>query len=194
RGGLFRWAGANIKSVIEYIKNPTTDIYQINNLVPATPRMVMDTSISIGFHSAMHSRELDSKLEFIQRMEERIEIHKNEKQKMDYLAERFRQRLKNGKCLFVIKLPNNAHASFVNELVKSLKQHNGFSTSYLLAVRVTESPKLHGTIDEPQKDRTINAWVSHFSPLAHADHVAYSEWKSILSKIASLNLFNSTTA
>ncbi|MEW5838397.1 MAG: hypothetical protein AB1717_06160 [Pseudomonadota bacterium] len=189
RGGLFRWAGSKTQSIIRFLNNRPSDIFQLENLTPATHNMVMDSSILIGFHSMMKSIKTESGLKFIHPREERENIHINEKQKMDYLADRFFGRLKTGRSLFVIKSQRNLIDLHLGKLIKSLSKHKGFPTSYLLVVRVTEDRLLIGTIDGPHPDRTINAWVSRFAPLAHADQVKYDEWTSILSKIANLNLF-----
>lgn len=189
RGGLFRWAGSNVKTVIRFLRDPMMDFYRFDDLVPAATGMVMDTSISIGFHSQMKSKETGSGLEFVSSREERERIHEVETQKMAYLASKLVARLKFGNSLFVVKSQSGFGHSSLSRLVQALSVHEGFRSSYLLIVRSTNSQLLVGQIDGPLVDRTINAWVGKFSPSAHADYVQYDEWSLILSKVAGLNLF-----
>src|SRR5437016_5768301 len=63
-GGLLRWASSNFDGLVHALECRFTGLYQLDDLEPYTPNMVIDRKYGIAFHSAMHSKVKGRQLEY----------------------------------------------------------------------------------------------------------------------------------
>ncbi|KXV76829.1 hypothetical protein AD954_10195 [Acetobacter cerevisiae] len=177
-GGLLRWARASPEALIEALRHSFAGLYAFENLSAFWDNMVRDSRYGFCFHTGMLSQDrlwCDSE-------EQRWKIYKSEKEKIDYLVEKFLQRLSDPSVFCVYKCNENVQHEVAEELAQAIAQHG---PARLLVVRHTEDPNLIGHV-RPESSY-LAGYLDHFAPYGHSDQFS-PVWNAVLSEALALPL------
>lgn len=169
-GGLLRWTVSPPGPLVEAIEARFEGIYQFENVVPFTPRMVEDRRSGIKFHSAMTSTDGVFDLD----PERRREVHQTEYEKISYLRGKLLQLLETGEKTFVYKRNAGVDEALIGRLSSAIAAHG---PSRLLYVKA--DPARAGTVEVVSKALTMG-FVERFAPYAAANDLAYESWIQML--------------
>lgn len=169
-GGLLRWAVAPPVSLVEAIENRFEDLYQFENVVPFTPKMVEDRKSRIKFHSAMASTDGVFNLE----PEQRRDIHQKEYEKIIYLRNKMISLLETGEKTFVYKRNSGVDTALVSRLSAAIAS---IGPSRLLYVKADSGNA--GTV-EPVSDSLAIGYVERFAAYSTANDLDYESWIAML--------------
>lgn len=120
-GSFFKWANCEISAVIEILRNDFGGVFEFDSLEPYSRNLVVDTKYDIKFHTEMKSIEKDGAREFESGLD-LGEIYTNERQKRDYLVEKWTRMVgdEKGRCLYLIKKNSGLTEEEINRLYLSL--------------------------------------------------------------------------
>jgi hypothetical protein len=120
---LFRWTVTPIESLIRYLDEPG-DLYDLADLTPHAPFMVTDAGYGFKFHSTLVERTDDGGLQLLSDEARRLEVHAQERAKIDHLSEKFWDRLRNQPTVYVVKRNDGLTEDSVTRLRDRLLGYN----------------------------------------------------------------------
>lgn len=171
-GGLLRWARSSHEALIKALRHKFEDVYAFENLSAFWDNMVLDSLYGFCFHTDMLSKNR----QWTESEARRREIYKPEKEKIDYLVEKFFQRLADPSVILVYKNNENVPHEVADALAQAIAEHG---PARLLVVRHTEDPVLIGHVRHEQS--YLAGYLDRFAPYGQSDDVS-PVWDSILSE------------
>ncbi|CAE1144415.1 hypothetical protein ACWA06_04370 [Serratia rhizosphaerae] len=180
-GSLFRWSLIkDHQDLLNLISSNFEGFYQLNNLQPTWRNMLVDKANGVIFHTELYSQEINGHWEFEENDEKRKEIYLAEKEKIDYLVKKFKNSLKEGNRIFVIKKNNNEiDMSVIERLSAALEQYG--KAKILVVFQSNESDKL-GKI-EYVNDNILISYIDRFAEYSQADDISVEGWDKIISNV-----------
>lgn len=136
---LFRWAFAPVDSLISFLENPH-DLYEQENLSVHSPTMVSDDKWGFSFHSKLVELRAEGHHSFVRDKELFDEIYNAEKSKIDFLAYKFFNQMKNKPGIYVIKCNDGLEKEKVFKVHEILRAFNG--RNVVLWVDLGDSKKI----------------------------------------------------
>lgn len=174
---LFRWAITPIDKLLFFLEDDGRNLFHFSNLTPYSPGMVLDNGTGFCFHSQIRSeKNIEKKLEFIDKKQRRLEIHNNEYSKITYLWGKFFNTLKKESRIYVIKHNKTSDTKDIHKLLSLLKSFN--KDNKLLWVVQANFDDLTCQVEEPNKD-LFKATISRFAPYTEANNALFLEWLEI---------------
>lgn len=177
-GGLLRWAVSTPEALLKGLPHKFNGLYAFENLSPVWDNMVSDSCYGFSFHTEMLSKDL----QWVESEEGRREIYKTEKEKIDYLIEKFFHRLADPSVICVYKRNENVPHEVADALAQAIAEHG---PARLLVVRHTEDPVLIGHVRHEQS--YLAGYLDRFAPYGQSDDVS-PVWDSILSEALAVPL------
>ncbi|MFT8516306.1 MAG: hypothetical protein ABF533_10685 [Acetobacter persici] len=169
-GGLLRWARSSPQALIKGLNQRFEGLYAFENLSPFWDNVTQDTLYGFCFHTHMLSKNG----QWCESEERRRELYRPEKEKIDYLVEKFMQRLADPSVIFVYKCNENIRHDDAEQLSQTLARHG---RARLLAVRHTEDQSLIGHVR--QEGAYLAGYLDHFAPYSQSDQFS-PLWESVL--------------
>jgi hypothetical protein len=173
-GGLLRWAISPLDKLIFCLDTGFDNFYLFENLEPSAPDMVRDSGTGLIFHTKMRSVEG----EFVLSVGRRREIYTEERKKMYYLLDKFRQKLRQPVTICVYKRNMGVTDQEAARLQKSL---NGLGDNTLLLVRSTEEQEKWSCVERSPSGFLVG-FVDRFAPYSNADRVSIDIWNELIKK------------
>ncbi|MBM6582747.1 hypothetical protein ILT44_21305 [Microvirga sp. BT689] len=177
KGGFFRWVSSTPQKVAQLIKSDFHNTYRFENLRPRNQKMVEDTSSGISYHSDMHSRLENGSWQFIADEQSRRAIHGKEIEKLSFLLERFRERLKAKNTLFIVKRNNGIPRDAIEDLVSALRTHN--RSCQLLEIKLSTEVTPPGRVTRVSDNLQVG-YISRFAPYDKSDQMEFDQWISVI--------------
>lgn len=169
-GALLRWAITQPVPLINAINVNFEGIYQFSNLEPSADDMVLDKGTGIYFHTKMFSRDK----KFLANEDERKEIFRDEKKKIDHLVDKQLRSFTEEK-IFIYKSNAGVYFHEAMELGNAISQKgNG-----ILLVATDKGGLEIGSVTHIRKNVYI-ARIDRFAPYSKADDISVSVWKKIV--------------
>lgn len=175
-GGLLRWAISPPDALSAAIENDFAHVFEFENLVPSSPRMVRDLGSGLAFHSAMHSENG----QFLLEEPERRKIWKDEYEKISYLSYKLLKTLNEGQKILVYKRNSGLSLEDIQPLAEAIRKKGTCRLLYVEAdpqgpvgkVRQVSETLFIGTIDK-------------FAPYIAASDCSYDVWNEIIQDMLS---------
>jgi hypothetical protein len=171
-GGLLRWSISPLDKLIDCFETDFKGLYSYDNLEPSAPDMVRDTATGLMFHTQMHS--IDG--HFVLGEQARREVYARERDKIDHLLDKLRQRVRQPDTICVYKRNSGVADTDALRLKQSLSK---LGPSKLLVVRSTEDRALWSTV-ESRGSGLLVGLINEFAPYSSADRVSFCIWNRIL--------------
>jgi hypothetical protein len=171
-GGLLRWSISPLDKLILCFETDFRDLYLFKNLEPSTPKMVRDIATGLMFHTQMHS--IDG--HFVLAEEARREVYAIERQKIDHLLDKFRQKVRQADTICVYKRNSGITDADAIRLQQSLSK---LGPSNLLIVRSTDDRARWGTVECSGSGLFVGL-IDQFAPYFAADRVSIHTWNRLL--------------
>lgn len=175
-GSLFRWTLIhNYTSIINLLSQDFNSLYLYENLQPVYQNMVKDKYYNIDFHTEMFSEQKNNQWEWCYDFKKNHNIYLNEKEKINYLVEKFKMSLLNPHKILVIKQNERPILGAAYELSQMLRK---IGCAKLLCVEDTTIPQKFGQVYNLTENLYIG-FVDRFAPYDAADHVSLF-WNEII--------------
>lgn len=176
-GGLLRWAFCPPDELAEAIENRFSGLYEFENLTPSADDMVRDARYNLFFHTKMYSENGEFKLD----AEQRLEIHRDEKEKSVYLIQKFIETVEANQHIFVFKRNGEIYDEQVRRIHRAL---SAIRPSRLLWVDDAEDGDVGSVVQ--LDDGLVKARIDRFAPHHQADDVSQKVWEQILEQAETL--------
>lgn len=177
-GSLFRWTLIhNFISIINLLSQDFDSLYLYENLQPVYRNMLKDKHYNIDFHTEMFSEQINGQWEWCYNFEKNHEIYLKEKEKINYLVQKFKTSLKNPYKIFVMKQNERPILGAAYELSQLLKK---YGAAKLLCVEETTIPQQYGQVHALTNNLYLG-FVDQFAPYDNADQVSIF-WDEIVEK------------
>ncbi|MBP1128797.1 hypothetical protein JOE25_000340 [Serratia sp. PL17] len=177
-GSLFRWSLIkDHQDVLNLIVGDFDGFYRLDNLQPTWRNMLVDNANGVIFHTELYSHQIEGNWFFEGDNKEIKEKYLIEKEKIDYLVNKFRTSLKEGNRVFVIKKNNNqVDMSVIRQLADKLNQ---FGKNKILVVFQSDDVNKQGTI-EHNDDNVLVSYIDRFADYSQADNISIEGWDKII--------------
>lgn len=177
-GSLFRWSFIhNYAAINMLIKNKFNSFFNFDSIIPYSDTMVFDQSISIAFHSCMHSHIVDNKRVFLESNEKIKLLYAEEKNKYKYLVGKFLYGIKKLKKTYIIKEnDNNIDLSVIKDISYSM---NAIGPSRILVIFSTKDSEKLATF-ERYSEHILISYIDRFSDYTAAEKISEEGWNNII--------------
>ncbi len=181
---LFKWAVTPLDSIVDFMEQDYQNLYDFNNLIPRQGKMVIDTKYGFSFHSKMASIKEDDLYVFTDTIDKRQTIHKGEKEKFNYLVQKFKNSIKEGGKIFVLKSIHIIDWEQVQKLFMLLNK-NSKNINMILVLECGLESNNTPTLD-PLKDNQyiFRGKISRFAPLSKAGDLVIEDWIHIFNNLS----------
>ena len=182
-GGFFRWAFTPLHALIHLLKQDFRSVYRFENLRSRFGSMVQDSKYDVLFHSLLRSHvNPEGVAEFLGSDEEQDKIYRQEKEKIDYLVDKFRRRLRRRNLIFVLKRNELPPAEQFDLLMSVLKPILQETQSYLLMVTpCLTSCHSPGRVEWAGAN-LLRGYVAFMAPGESANQLDYVNWNVLILK------------
>lgn len=182
-GSLFRWALIkDYSSLLALLKSNFNGIYEHDNLEPSWRDMVRDKSCDICFHTELYSHQEDGVWVFNESKTVREDTYKKEKQKIDYLVDKFRSSMHSPNTIFVIKNNNNNAENFIQDIAKTLAY---IGSAKILYVKISDENNDTGSVQHLGHN-LYYGYIDRFADYHAEDQFSHEGWKTILENFSKL--------
>lgn len=182
-GTLFRWALIrDYTCLLHLLKNNFQGFYEHDNLEPSWQDMVIDKSCKICFHTELYSHQEKDVWVFNESKEEREKIYKIEKQKIDYLVEKFKSSVLSGNTVFVIKNNNNDAERLIKDIASTIALHG---KAKILYVKLSDNENTLGKVFH-KGDNLYYGYIDRFADYHVADQFSVKGWDDVVRSFLSL--------
>jgi hypothetical protein len=134
--------------------------------------MVRDTATGLMFHTQMHS--IDG--HFVLAEQARREVFARERDKIDHLLDKLRQKVRQPDTICVYKRNSGVADTDALRLKQSLSK---LGPSKLLVIRSTEDRALWSTVESPGSGLFVGL-IDEFAPYFAADRISIPIWNRLL--------------
>ncbi|MCP9319876.1 hypothetical protein KBX73_08855 [Acetobacter persici] len=169
-GGLLRWVRSSPDALIQALRNRFEGLYAFENLSPSWDNMVSDSRYGLFFHTEMFSKDL----KWVESEEKRREIYKSEKEKIDYLVEKFFRRLADPSVILVFKQNEAIALEQAEDLAQAVAL---YGPARLLIMRETQDKTLMGHVR--QEGSYLAGYLDYLAPYSQSDQFS-PLWESVL--------------
>lgn len=180
-GSLFRWSLIkDHQDVLNLISSDFDGFYRLDNLQPTWRNMLVDNANGVVFHTELYSHQIDGNWVFEDDDKEIKEKYLIEKEKIDYLVNKFKTALKQGDRVFVIKKNNNQiDMSVIKQLAGKLNQ---YGKTKILVVFQSNDINKQGMV-EYNDDNVLVSYIDRFADYNQADNISIEGWDKIINNV-----------
>lgn len=180
-GSLFRWSLIkDHQDLLNLISSDFNEFYQYHNLQPTWRNMLVDSSNGVIFHTELFSQQVGEHWEFEDDEDTRKEKYLIEKEKIDYLVNKFNNALKEGNRVFVIKKNNNhIDMTVIEKLANKLNQSG---KAKILVVFQNDDKNKLGLV-EHYNENILISYIDRFADYSQADNISVEGWDKIINNV-----------
>lgn len=176
-GSLFRWTLIqNYQSLLTLLESGFEDLFSFENLKPSWQDMVVDSKYNICFHTKMYSDNLDGKWIWSKQEKERRDIYLIEKNKINYLIEKFKKSLSNQEKIFVLKNNENNLDEFAIKLSEKI---SCFGDAKILYVKSDGNNSGECVLEEISNNLYFS-YIDRFAEYSNADNFSKLGWDKVI--------------
>jgi hypothetical protein len=164
---LFRWAITSLPVLCETLRNDFKDLYRLENLEPASPKMLLDRGTGARFHTDMVRNHV-----FVENYRT---VYEQEANKVMHLRKRLQEKLQDPNAIFVYKDRRDPPRQALQTLADLVAERGGARLLY-----VTAQGALPPGAVEQAGDNLHIARIDRFADYVTANVTSEQVWDTII--------------